>query len=129
MPKFDTEVWSKTYYKPTAEFLDKEKNCGPSEGMVCQLASIRYLRDLQIDNVAGAEYKPAGIKGADVVAAVKAIKKPETREECEAIVEFWEDLWKQLQKAKTVGFMCNASAAAKAAGFEMKERKAGEVGS
>ena len=88
-------------FKTTAEKL-KAKH-GPSDGVVCAIASLRYLRAGLMDDV-----------GAD--------KSPEAEYARTAITEGINELAKQIMGGeKLFGFASNASAAAGAAG--LKEAK------
>ena len=86
--KFDENKWKAALTKAASDL----KGCGPTEGIVCALASIRLIRDSVVENV--------DADSADVI-------KTELN-----------DLIQQLPKIKLQGFCCNASAAAKFAKLE-----------
>ena len=95
------------YYQKSVSDLGGPDKCKPSSGLPCALAGIRYLRDLYIE---------------DMSANGKPIK------ECQPAVEHinasTQALWAKLKKdGVNEGFLSNASAAAKAAGFKSEAEK------
>jgi hypothetical protein len=109
--KFDKEKWIAMYKKTVKDMGTKKATAGN----VCAVASLRYLRDNMVDDVFGD--KPL------------AQYTDEDNAELCMIKDFFNEgieFFSKVEKAKWVngaeaGFLSNASAAAKAAGFEGEE--------
>lgn len=98
--RYSKESWVETFKKTVSDLNTNE----PTSGLPCALAGIRYIRD----HLLGDHTKQQDGK-AKVVQITEA-----------TIRESFKELIKQLGEAGKVseGFLSNASAAAKAAGFE-----------
>ncbi len=93
--KLDGAKWIESYKK--AHGVLKEKGCGPSDGIVCILATLNYIK--------------AGLV-ADQAKPVAKDAKPMT------LQESFQELFKDCYEGKPQGFASNASAAMKAAKLE-----------
>lgn len=98
--KFNADQW-KAAYKKAASDLSSQ---GSSDGIVCVLATLRYIQNGICDDIGGG--------------------KPEQDETCQAIRECIAELWADCKSAKLAGFASNASSAAAACGLKVEKAKA-----
>lgn len=98
--KFNADQW-KAAYKKAASDLSSQ---GSSDGIVCVLATLRFIQAGIIDDVG-----------------------QETEEDkmfCESVRESISELWTDCKSAKLAGFASNASSATAACGLKVEKAKA-----
>lgn len=100
--QFNVEKWETAYKKAASDL----KGNGPSDGIVCVLATLRYIRD--------------GVIAEDMTPSAEVLKsKPQLKDSVEYAVDALKagltELYETVNGAKTIsGFASNASSAAKA---------------
>ena len=94
---FSNEKWIAAYKQAASDL----PTCGPADGVVCVLASIRYIR--------------SGLEEDAKATPAKGVR------------ESMAELWNTAKTAKLGGFACNASAAAKAAKLAVDSEKSVDV--
>ena len=101
---FNQDTWKATYIQAAKD----SKGHGASDGIVCVLATLRYIRAGLVDDIAGITPDK-----------INTLADEHDRANCESIVESLTELFKSCQGAsKLGGFASNASGAAAFTGLK-----------